>query len=161
MTLDEITLALKSPGAPPPAALKAGLAKADQLAPLVYAIADKFSQGIYLLPAENATLLYGLHILATAKHPELLDYMLTMIAQPESELDQLFPNCIATCLTRLLLSVWNDNTDVLLRAIEHAEIIPDAKRALFDVLARLTFDGRIPRERVIVFLDRLERADFI
>ena len=28
----------------------------------------------------------------------------------------------------------------------HADLIPQAKWALFDVLARLTFDGRIPRE---------------
>ena len=161
MTLDEITLALKTPDAPPAAALKAGLAKADQLAPLVYALAEKFSRGIYLLPGENATLLYGLHILAAAKHPDLLDHVLTMIAQPLSELDQLFPNCVNTALAQLLLSVWNDNTDVLFRAIEHAEIIPEAKLALFDVLARLTFDGRIQRERTIAFLDRLEREDFI
>ncbi|HLQ88471.1 MAG TPA: UPF0149 family protein [Xanthobacteraceae bacterium] len=161
MTLDEIILALKSPDAPPAAALTAGVAMADELAPLVYAIADKFSDGIYLLPGENATLLYGLYILAAAKHPELFDSVMAMIEQPESELDQLFPNRIATCLTQLLLSVWNDDTDVLFQAIEHANLIPDAKWALFDVLARLTFDGRIPRARTIAFLERLEREDFI
>jgi len=161
MTLDEIILALRSPDAPPAAALTAGVAMADELAPLVYAIADKFSDGIYLLPGENATLLYGLYILAAAKHPELLDSVMAMIEQPESELDQLFPNRIATCLTQLLLSVWNDDTDVLFQAIEHANLIPDAKWALFDVLARLTFDGCIPRARTIAFLERLEREDFI
>jgi uncharacterized protein len=161
MTLDEITIALKSPDVPPSAAMKAGVAKADQLAPLVYAIADKFCDGIYLLPGDNATLLYGLYILAAARHPKLLDYVMTMTAQPESELDQLFPNRIAACLAQLLLSVWNDDTDALFRTIEHAETIPDAKWALFDVLARLTFDGRIPRERTIAFLERLEREDFV
>src|SRR5438034_491852 len=121
MTLDEITLALRSPDAPPAAALTAGLAKADELAPLVYAIADKFSRGIFLLPGDNATLLYGLYILAAAKHPELLDYVMRMTAQPESELDQLFPNRISTCLAQLLVSVWDDDTDTLFRAIEHAD----------------------------------------
>jgi hypothetical protein len=36
MTLDEITSALKSPDLPPEAALAAGLAKADELAPGIY-----------------------------------------------------------------------------------------------------------------------------
>jgi len=39
--------------------------------------------------------------------------------------------------------------------------VPDAKWALFDVLARLTFDGRIPRWRTIAFLERLERDHVI
>ena len=41
--------------------------------------------------------------------------------------------------------------------IEHGELIADAKWALFDVFARLTFDRRIPRERAVAFLERLER----
>ncbi len=40
-TLDEITSALKLPDTTPLAALRAGVAKTDELAPLVFAIADK------------------------------------------------------------------------------------------------------------------------
>jgi hypothetical protein len=60
MTPDEITSALKLAETPPSTALKAGLNRADELAPLVYAIADKFCRGVYLLPEENALLFYGL-----------------------------------------------------------------------------------------------------
>jgi hypothetical protein len=56
MTLDEITSTLKSPDLPPEAALAAGLAKADELAPAIYTIADKVCRGVYLLPAENELL---------------------------------------------------------------------------------------------------------
>jgi len=161
MTLDEITLALKSRAAPPSAALTAGLAKADELAPLVYAMADKFCRGVYLLPEENEFLFYGLHILAAARHPELFDHVVAIAGQPDNELNQLFPDHIPTSLTRLLLSVWNNDADALFEMIEHADLIPDAKWAFFDVLARLTFDGRISRERTVAFLDRLEREEFI
>jgi hypothetical protein len=56
-----------------------------------------------------------------------------------------------------LLSVWNGDADALFDSIEHGELIADAKWALFDVFARLTFDGRILRERTVAFLERLER----
>src|SRR5271170_7012089 len=64
MTLDEITSALKLPDTTPLAALRAGVDKTDELAPLVFAIADKLCRGVYLLQEENDLLFYGLHILA-------------------------------------------------------------------------------------------------
>src|SRR6266481_2996203 len=146
MTLDEITSALKSSDATPMAALRAGVAKTDELAPLIFAIADKLCSGVYLLPEEN----------------DLLFDRVVMIAQrSEEELNQLFPDHIPTSVGRLLLSVWNNDSDALFELIEHSEMIPDTKWALFDVLARLTFDGRIPRERTIAFLERLEREEAI
>jgi hypothetical protein len=62
MTLDEITSALKSSDTTPMSALRAGVAKTDELAPLIFAIADKLCSGVYLLPEENNLLFYGLHI---------------------------------------------------------------------------------------------------
>jgi hypothetical protein len=138
MTVDEITFALKSSDAALLAALRAGLAKAEELAPLVFATADKLCRGVYLLPEENDLLFYGLHILAAARHPELFDRVLMMAQQSEEELNQIFPEHIPTSLARLLLSVWNNDADALFELIEHADMIPEAKWALFDVLARLT-----------------------
>ena len=66
MTLDEITSALKSSDTTPLAALRAGVAKTDELAPLIFAIAEKLCRGVYLLPGQNDLLFYGLHILAAA-----------------------------------------------------------------------------------------------
>ncbi len=43
-------------------ALRAGVAKTDELAPLIFAIADKLCSGVYLLPEENNLLFYGLRI---------------------------------------------------------------------------------------------------
>jgi len=159
MTLDEITSALKLPDTTPLAALRAGVAKTDELAPLVFAIADKLCRGVYLLPEENDLLFYGLHILAAARHPELFDRVVMIARQSEEQLNQIFPHHIPTTLARLLLSVWNNDADALFELIEHGEMISDAKWSLFDVLSRLTFDGRIPRERTIAFLERLEREE--
>ena len=134
MTLEEITSALKSADMPPEDALRAGLAEADQLAPAVFALVDKLCDGIYLLPEESALLRYGLTLLAAAKHAGLLPHLLKLTCRPEHALEQLFDS-----LTRLLLSVWDDDADAVFEAIEDKELIPEVRSAWFDVLARLTF----------------------
>jgi uncharacterized protein len=159
MTLDEITSTLKSSDTTPLAALRAGVAKTDELAPLIFALAEKLCRGVYLLPEQNDLLFYGLHILAAARHPNLFDRVVMIAQRSEEELNQLFPDHIPTSVGRLLLSVWNNDADALFDLIEHGEMIPDTKWALFDVLSRLTFDGRIPRERTFAFLERLEREE--
>ncbi len=161
MTIDEITRALRSSSSAPSETLRACVGKANELAHSVFAAAGKLCRGVYLLPDENALLFYGLYILAAAKHPDLFKHVLAIARLPEEDLDRLFPDHASTSLTRLLLSTWEGDTDALFEMSEHADLVPDAKWALFDVLARLTFDGRIPRERTLAFLERLERDHLV
>jgi hypothetical protein len=98
MTLDEITSALKSSDTTPLAALTAGVSKSDELAPLVFAIADKFCRGVYLLPEEDELLFYGLHILTAARHPELFEWGIMTARQPAEQLNHIFPDHIPTSL---------------------------------------------------------------
>ena len=161
MSLDEIIAALKSTTAVPTAALAAGVAHADAIAPAVYAIADKFCQGIYLLPAEIELLFKGLHILAAARHPGLCDEVIAIARQPAEQLECLFRDDAAVSLARLLLSVWDRGADGLFKLIEHADMVPEAKWALYDVLTRHTYDGRISRHETTSFLTRIERDNLI
>jgi uncharacterized protein len=67
----------------------------------------------------------------------------------------------STSLQRLLLTVWDGEPDELFELIEHGPFDPDVKWALYSVLARLTFDGRIARQRTHEFLARIERDGLI
>ena len=64
-------------------------------------------------------------------------------------------------MSRLLLSVWDADAGELFDLVEHADVAPEVKWALYDVLARLTFDGRIPRKQTHEFLSRIERDGLI
>lgn len=161
MTLDDITAALSTADAVPKGALTAAVTHADALAPVVFAIADKFCRGVYLLPADCNLLFYGLHVLAAARQPGLLDQLIGIARQPGEALDQLFPDHTPTSLARLLLSVWHRDAEALFHLIERADMAPEAKWALYDVLARLTFDGRIARNVTAAFLARIERDSLI
>ncbi len=56
-----------------------------------------------------------------------------------------------------MLSVWDGDADALFRLIEHAELGDSGRCALFDLLARLTFDGKVARPATAAFLERYEQ----
>ena len=99
---------------------------ADELAPVVYTLADKFCHSVHLLPADNRLLFNGLHVLAAVRHPGLCDHLIEIARQTDDELDQLFPHHAPISLARLLLSIWDRGTEPLLTLIEHADMVPDA-----------------------------------
>jgi uncharacterized protein len=157
MLLEEITSALKLKGPPSADALRAGVDKADQLAPIIFGLVDKLCEGVFLLPEQNALLRGGLVVLGAAKHPALYTHVLKLTRLEQEELEPVFPLHISDSLTRLLLSVWDKDVDALFAAIEDNELISEVRWAWFDVLARSVFDGVIQRERALEFLTRLER----
>jgi hypothetical protein len=78
MMLEEITSALKVEGPPSADALRAGVDKAEQLAPIIFGLVDKLCEGVFLLPEENALLRRGLVVLGASKHPGLYAYVLKL-----------------------------------------------------------------------------------
>ena len=157
MTYDDIITALKTSDLPPEAALRAAVPHAGVLAPEIYARLAKLCSGIHLLLPDANLLFYGLHVLAAARHEGLWPRLLEIARLDQEELEELFPGRADTTLARMMLSVWDGDANALCHLIEHADMSDDAKWALFDVLARLTFDGRIPRAQTVAFLERFER----
>jgi uncharacterized protein len=158
MPLDDIRTKLCTAKAVPVDALRAAVAHADALADDVYALADKFCRGVYLFPAQDKLLFHGLHVLGAARHVGLYPCLVSLLRHNKNDLDHLFPDHGSASMTRLMLSVWDGDADALFHMIEFADLAESAKWALFDVLARLTFDGRIPRARTAKFLERFESA---
>ena len=157
MTLDEIIHQLRSAAMPPADAMRAGLPQAAELAPHIYEQLARFCRGVCLLPSDENQLFYGLHVLAAARQPELWPRLVEFARVPEEELHYLFQHNAENSLAALMVSVWDGDTDALIRLIEHADMSEIAKNALFGVLARLTFDGRITREETAAFLERFEQ----
>jgi uncharacterized protein len=161
MTLDEIVSELKSSDRVPDAALTAAVPQANALAPIVFAAAAKLCRGVYLMPGEAELLYNGLHALAAARHPELCSHLIALARQPEADLELVLGDRISITLGRLMLSVWDREPSELFRLIEHADLEAEPRWALYDILGRLTFDGRIPRAETAAFLAHLEQHGLI
>ncbi len=157
MTIDEIVKSLRTAVLPPAEALRAAVDHADALAPLVYERAAAACRGVCMFPDEVRFLFHGLHVLAAARHAGLYPHLVELARLPEDELQGLFIHRAARTLGQMMLSVWDGDADALMHLIEHADMGEAAKWALFEVLARLTFDGRIPRDATSAFIARFER----
>ena len=158
MTLEDIIKTLRTPhDVVPKAALRAAVPHADAMAPRLWDLNARFCRGIKLLPEDEHELFYGLHVLAAAKYLPLWSHLVDLARVEPHELEEFFADHAPISLAAMMLSVWDGDIDRLLRLIEHADLSDNAKWALFDVLARLTAEGRVPRETTHTFLERYER----
>lgn len=155
MTLDEIVEACRGP-LPTREALRAGAEQAEALAPHVYERVERVCDGECLMPRDANLVYFGLNVLAAARHKALWQHLVALARVPEDELDDLLAGA-QTTLAQLMLSAWDGDAGHLMHLIEHADVGSSARAALFDTLARLTFDGRIPRQETSAFLERYER----
>ncbi len=157
MSPDTIREEFRRSALPPREALRAAVAHADALAPEIYDLVQRFCRGVCLLPEDERLLMYGLHVLAAARHDGLWPRLVDLARAPEEELEAIFDFHAQPSLATLMVSAWDGDAEGLMRLIEHADMCDDAKWALFHTLARLTFDGRIAREKTAAFLERFER----
>ena len=83
--------------------------------------------------------------------------LLQLLAQDRDSLDRLLGDAVTETLPRLLISVFDGDAGDLIAALENQALDGYVRWALFDLLARATFEGGIPRESTHAFLARFER----
>ncbi|MGH6815915.1 MAG: UPF0149 family protein [Hyphomicrobiaceae bacterium] len=157
MTVDDIIHTLKTAETLPKDALRAGVAEAQTLAPTILALAEKTIRGVYPLPDDQRFLFYGLHILAAASEKRLCPLLLEFACLPEEDRPRLCDPYDLDDVPYLVLSVYDGNATALLAAIQNPDIDADMRWTLFEVLARLTCDGKIARAETQAFLEWFER----
>jgi yecA family protein len=157
MTPDEIRTRLEDATGLPAEALAAATAQASAMAPLVVAVIDKAVAGVHLLPRQERLLLRGLHALAAARESSACPGFVALLRRPSDQLERLFGDFLQQNGTRLLLGLYDGNLDALYAALEDPDVDEYARWMLFDVLARLTWEGRAPRDRLVDLLDRFDR----
>lgn len=140
------------------AALRRAVPYAAAIAPAVIDLVEKAANGVYLLPQQQNLLYWGVHILAAGRRTELCQPLLRL-AQSEDHayLDDLFGDSITETLKRVVISVFDGDSDLLLTAAANCSAESYVRWGLLCAIARLTFDGVIPRSSTSSFLARFER----
>ncbi len=157
MTSDEIRLALETAVGVPEQALHDAVRNATALAPAVIAVAQRMIGGRLPLPHEDKLLRFGLHALAAARETSACPAFLGLLRLPTLELDWLFSDERAAVVTRLLLSLFDGDVAAVCAIAADAEVDDDVRCGLLPALARLVWEGRASRERLLELLDRLDR----
>jgi hypothetical protein len=160
MTPEQIRLELETAEKLPAEALREAAAQADALAPEIVALLHRAAAGVYLLPRPRNLLFRGLFALAAARRTEVRQPFLAFLRQPERQLRALIGIGLAAFSTGLLLSFHDDDPEPLFLALEDRTTASGVRSALLQVLARLGWEGRIPRDRVVSLLDRFDREEW-
>jgi uncharacterized protein len=160
MLPEQIRFELETSEELPAEALGAAVAQADALTPEVVALLQRMVAGVYLLPRQQNLLFLGLFALAAARRTEVCGAFVALLRRPERQLEEFFGDGLTQFCTELLLSFYDENPEPLFAAVEDRRTASGVRWALLQVLARLGWEGRIPRERVVALLDHFDREEW-
>ena len=159
MNADEIQIALENAEGIPEAALRAAVREAASLAPAVIAITQRMAGGYMPLPREERLLRFGLHALAAARETSACPALLALLKLQALELEWLFGEDRTQAVTKLLLALFDGDDAAVCALAADPAVDSEVRSALMTVLARLAWEGRASRERVIELLDRFDREE--
>ena len=143
---------------PPVGALRLDDHQADTLLPAVVEIMDKVAAGVFPLPRQQHLLFHGLHVLAAARCQGLCQPLLRWLRSPSVEVDRtLGYGYSGEILPRIALAVFDGDAAPLIEMIEDRTVDGYLRWSLFDIVARLVFDGAVSREAALVLIDRFDR----
>ena len=159
MNANEIQIALENAEGIPEAALRAAVREAASLAPAVIAITQRMAGGYMPLPREERLLRFGLHALAAARETSACPALLALLKLQALELEWLFGEDRTQAVTKLLLALFDGDDAAVCALAADPAVDSEVRSALMTVLARLAWEGRASRERVIELLDRFDREE--
>jgi len=138
--------------------LNSALARADEIAPAVIDVVEQAARGVFLMPGQYNLLFWGSHAVAAARRTEFHKPFIRMVHQtPRLELGYLFGGAIERTLKKIAISTFDGDSEPLIAICADKTVNGVVRWQLMLALARLTFDGRIPRATTLAFLDRFEQ----
>jgi hypothetical protein len=99
----------------------------------------------------------GLFIIGGRRDPLAFEPLLRLLRRPNEELEWLLGDAITEDLARIVTGVFDGNSDALFDAIVDLRLDEFVRDALFGAATFLTWEGRIERERMVLFLERFDR----
>jgi yecA family protein len=157
MPIEAICEALETATELPQAALRAGVAQASALAPTIIALAKEAASGVYLMPAARKLLVFGLYVLSAARERSAYPALLELARLPEAEREAVFGIFASDMIAPMLVSLFDGDCESLLSIVESRELDGSMRTDALVVLARLVWEARVPRHRLLELLDRFDR----
>ncbi len=159
MNADEIRIALESAEGIPEPALRAAVEEAASLAPAVIAVAQRMAGGYLPLPREERLLRFGLHALAAARETSACPAFLALLKRPALEMEWMFGEGRVSTVARLLLGLFDGDDAAVCAVAADPAVDSEVRSALLSALARLVWEGRASRDRLLELLDRFDREE--
>lgn len=137
---------------PDPDALRATVAGAEALSAPVLAILDVAASGEPLDEDDLRFVFYGVHVLAAARRTELWAPLLSVLARPGEELDDVFGDAVTETFPAILLAVFDGDLAPARRLLLAPATEGSVRWVAAEVVAQLAVDGRIDRDAAVALL---------
>jgi hypothetical protein len=126
----------------------------EESAPALLAVLEKAADGKKLSGDEEMLVFRGLYILGAARESRAYRPLLRLLRRPAGVVDGLLGDAITESLSRIVAGVFDGDADALFGMIADRNVDEFIRDALFGAATFLTFDNRIERDRMRVFLER-------
>lgn len=134
----------------------------EESSPALLAVLERAAAGETLSDDEEMLLFRGLYILGGARESRAYRPLLRLLRRPAGEVDHLLGDAITEGMSRIVAGVFDGDADALFDMIGDPNVDEFAREALFGAATFLTWDNRIERDRMRLFLERFhaeKRAD--
>jgi len=105
------------------------------------------------LTEEDETLLFrGLYILGGRRDPQSFDPLMRLLHRPPEQVDRLLGLAVTEALARIVVGVFDGNSDALFAAIADRRLDEFVREALLGAATFLAWEGRIDPVQMVSFL---------
>jgi hypothetical protein len=125
-----------------------------EAAPALRAILARAAEGEILSPEDDLLAFRGLHILGGARDTLSWPILLRLLRLPEEELNGFLDSAITLTLPRIAAGLFDDDAESLFALIADQAVEEFARSSLFGAATFLTWEGRIERDHMRVFLEK-------
>ena len=136
--------------------MREAMREAGALAPAIVETIELAAGGVVLIPSQENLLFNGTAALAGARRTEPYRPILRLARLPAATLDFLLGDGPQEWICRVVLSTFDGDAVPLTEAVMDPAIDGLVRSGLGAALARLAFDGAVPRELVLATIDRFE-----
>ncbi|MDX8531661.1 DUF1186 domain-containing protein [Mesorhizobium sp. VK25A] len=126
----------------------------EEAAPALRAVLARAADGEVLSLDDERLLFRGLHILGGARDTEACQSLLRLLCRPGREVDDLLGDAITETLPRIFAGMFDGDAQALFNTIGDRKVDEFTRDVLMSAAAFLTWDGRIERDQMRLFLER-------
>ena len=126
----------------------------EQAGPVFRKILERAADGEYLDGNEALLFFRGLHITGGRRDTLAFKPLLRFLRRPPAEVEDLLGDATTETLSQIVAGVFDGDAAALLDAALDLTIKESVRGALIGAASFLTWDGRIPRQQFVEFLQR-------
>jgi hypothetical protein len=152
--LDEHLAALASSARLPTFSITLCAARYEEAAPKLRGILERAATGTMLDGDEALLFFRGLHIIGGCRDSLAFEPLLRFLRRPPQEVEELLGDAETETLPKIVTGVFSGDGAALFDAIVDVKIDDAVRDSLLRAATFLTWEGRIPRQLFVEFLER-------